>query len=382
MYDAIVIGARCAGSPTAMLLARKGLRVLLLDRASFPSDTLSTHVVKQPALAQLHKWGLLDQVIASNCPPIPRLRFDVGAFALVGVAPPGFPGSRGDYAPRRTVLDKILVDAAVDAGAELREQVSVERLLWEGVRVTGVRAQAADGSTMVEHAPIVIGADGMRSLVGRSVEAPEYEATPSLTCGYYSYWSGLPMRGAELYELPGLSIISFPTNDGLSAILTQWPHAEFDRVRANVDGAFDAALERVPEFKARVRQARREERWYGTADLPNFVRKPFGPGWALVGDAGLHRDPITGQGIADAFRDAELLSDAIETDSLPEYERRRNEAAMPIYQLTCQLATLSPTPEMQHLLASLQGNQAAIDRFIGAIVGTVAIPDFFAGAAA
>jgi hypothetical protein len=135
----------------------------------------------------------------------------------------------------------------------------------------------------------------MRSIVARSMEAPEYATTPSLTCAFYSYWSGVPLDGAELYERPGLSIISFPTNDSLSVILVQWPRGEFDVVRAYVEGSVCTALQHAPYLAGRVRAGRREARFYGTADLPNFIRKPYGPGWALVGDAGLHRDPITGQ---------------------------------------------------------------------------------------
>src|SRR5436305_2441293 len=154
MYDAIVIGARCAGSPTAMLLARKGYRVLLLDRAGFPSDTLSTHYIHQPGVARLARWGLLEQVVASNCPPVRTQLLDLGPFALEG-SPPPIDGSADGYAPRRTILDQILVEAAVAAGAELREHFSVADILTDGERVTGIRGHAAGGAMMTEHARIV-----------------------------------------------------------------------------------------------------------------------------------------------------------------------------------------------------------------------------------
>ena len=170
-YDAIVVGARCGGAPTAMLLARKGYRVLLLDRAGFPSDTLSTHYIHQPGIARLARWGLLDRIVASNCPPVRQLLFDVGPFALAGTPPPA-DGVAEAYAPRRTVLDQILVDAAVAAGAELRPHFSVQELLTDGDRVTGVRGRAAGGVAVTERAHLVIGADGVRSLVARAVQAP------------------------------------------------------------------------------------------------------------------------------------------------------------------------------------------------------------------
>src|SRR5690349_7367167 len=179
MYDAIVVGARCAGAPTAMLLARQGYKVLLLDRAGFPSDTLSTHFIQPPGVARLARWGLLDRVAASNCPPAHRLVFDVGPFALVGTPPP-VDGIADCYGPRRQVLDTILVEAAVQTGAELREHFTVTELLMDGERVRGIRGHAAGGATVTEEARIVIGADGLRSFVARSVQAPAYDARPAL----------------------------------------------------------------------------------------------------------------------------------------------------------------------------------------------------------
>src|SRR5438045_803498 len=174
MYDAIVIGARCAGSPTAMLLARQGYRVLLLDKASFPSDTLSTHYIHQPGVARVKRWGLLDRVAASNCPPVRRQMLDVGPFAVVG-SPPPVDGVADGYAPRRTVLDQILVEAAVAAGAELREHFSMDDLVTDGGRVVGIRGRAVGGGTVTEKARIVIGADGLHSMVARSVQAATYQ---------------------------------------------------------------------------------------------------------------------------------------------------------------------------------------------------------------
>ena len=185
MYDAIVVGARCAGSPTAMLLARKGYRVLLVDRATFPSDTISTHFIWQSGVACLKRWGLLEKVQASNCPAISYISLDFGPFALTGV-PPAADGVTEGYGPRRTVLDKLLVDAAVAAGVEVREGFSVEELITDGERVTGMRGHAAGGSTIAETAHIVIGADGRNSFVARAVQAAEYQTQPALECSNYT----------------------------------------------------------------------------------------------------------------------------------------------------------------------------------------------------
>jgi 2-polyprenyl-6-methoxyphenol hydroxylase-like FAD-dependent oxidoreductase len=386
MYDAIIVGARCAGSPTAMLLSRRGHRVLLVDRAAFPSDTLSTHYIHQPGVACLERWGLLDQVVAAGTPPIPRLTFDVGPFALVGTPPPAGTSTHA-YAPRRSILDRILAEAAVAAGAELRDHFAVQGLVSEGDRVVGIRGRAAGGRTVTEKASLVVGADGMRSLVARSVDAPTYDARPSLTCAFYSYWDDVAVDATELYARPERMIIAAPTNDGATLVIAYWPNAAFDQVRTDVEGSFLAALDHAPGLAERVRGGRRVEPFRGTDALPFFFRRPYGPGWALVGDAGYHKDPITAEGITDAFRDAELLADALDAgftgaqpaeEALAGYERRRNEAALPVYEFTQQLAALAPPPpELQALFAALRDDQEQTDRFFGTIAGTVSLPEFF-----
>jgi 2-polyprenyl-6-methoxyphenol hydroxylase-like FAD-dependent oxidoreductase len=387
MYDAIVVGARCAGSPTAMLLARRGYRVLLVDRAPFPSDTLSTHYIHQPGVARLEHWGLLEQVTATSCPPAGPLTLDAGPFALVGTPPPAG-AAEVAYAPRRRLLDSILLEAAADAGVEVRERFSVDSLVRRCELVTGIRGHAAAGATVTEKARIVVGADGLRSVVARAVRAPEYHLRPSLTCAYYTYWRGVSLAGAELYPRDGRMIVTAPTNDGESIVIVFWPKESFRRVRADVERSFLDSLELAPSLAERLRAGERADRFYGAAELPFFFRKPYGPGWALVGDAGYHKDPITAQGISDAFRDAELLTDAIDAglsgrrpleEALAGYERERDEDSLPIYALTHQMASLvPPTPDQQALYSALRGNQREIDRFFGVIAGTVPVAEFFA----
>ena len=380
-YDVIIVGARCAGSPAAMLLARKGYRVLLVDKSTFPSDIMSTHFIWQSGVARLKRWGLLEAVAASNCPPVTRFTLDIGPFALTG-SPPPIDGVSEGYAPRRKVIDKILVDRAAAAGAEVREGFSVQEILMDGGRVTGIRGRARDGAMVTEHALLVIGADGMRSMVARAVRAPEYNVIPPLACGYYSYWSGVDCPGGEIYVREGLFFVGFPTNDGLVCVVALRKVEQFPQYRTNIEGMYLETLEAHPGFAARVRAGKREERFVGTADTQNFFRKPYGPGWALVGDAGYHKDPITAQGITDAFRDVELLVEAIEggtEEAFAGYERRRNEAALPMYQSTCQRAALGPPPpEMVQLFNALRSNQRETDRFFGTDAGTVPIPEFFA----
>lgn len=353
MYDAIVVGARCAGAPTAMLLARKGYRVLLVDRASFPSDSMRCHFIHHPGVVQLRRWGLLGRVVASGCPPIRTRLSDVGDFTLAIPAEVA-DGVDANYAPRRFIVDAILVDAAIEAGAELRERFTVHALLWDDDRAVGIRGRANGGAMVEERARIVIGADGAHSIVAKAVGASMYDIRPALTFAYYSYFSGVPLAGIENYLRPQECMhINFPTNHGLACIAIQAPIAGFPAFRADIERSFFAAIDRVPQLAERVRAGRREERWYGTADLMNFFRTPYGRGWALVGDAGYHKDPVTAQGITDAFRDAELLAHAIDggfagraplEGALAEYERRRNAAARPAYGEACQAASFAPIP--------------------------------------
>lgn len=386
MYDAIVVGARCAGSSTAMLLARRGYKVLLVDRATFPSDTLSTHQLQISGGAQLRKWGLLEQVAATGCPPIRSLRFEMGSFLFRG-SPPPLDGVDAMYSPRRYKLDTILLHAAEEAGAEVRTQFSVKELAWEGERVTGIRGRSSHGTEVTEQARIVVGADGLHSLVARSVGAPAYRERPSLSCAYYTYWEGVQITEGELYGRERRQIGVMPTNDGQVCIYLGLPHDEFSTFRTDVEGNFMKAMSLVPDLAERLRAGKRAERFYGTGELPNYFRKPYGPGWALVGDAGYHKDSITGQGMSDAFRDAELLADALdavwggrqsEGVALRGYEQTRNKAALPMYNLTCQIASFAPpSPVQQQVFAAVSRSQAQTDRFFGILTGSVPVNEFF-----
>ena len=386
MYDAIVVGARCAGSPTAMLLARKGYRVLVVDKASFPSDTISTHVIWPHAAELMDRWGLLDRLAATNCPPIGlKMKFDVGPFALYGGVT-NANGGRGGFCPRRTVLDKLLVDAAVESGAELREQFTVDELIWDGDTVAGIKGHSRGGGSVEERARIVIGADGIHSFVAKAVQSPEYDTKPPLLTFFYSYFSGVNAEDIEQYVMHLKGAAYFPTNDGLTLVATAWPTKRFHEIREDIEGNVMGVHRQVPALAERLDGANREEKWYGTAGVPNCFRKPSGPGWALVGDAGYEKDPITAQGIADSFFDAENLSDAIDagfsgkrdlTAALAEYEVSRNQRVTPMYHFTCELATLEPPPpEMQQLFGALRSNEDGTNQFFSAITGATPLPEF------
>ena len=390
MYDVIVVGARVAGSSTAMLLARKGFKVLLLDRATFPSDTLSTHQVQLPGVARLKHWGLLDRVIASGAPATRHVRFDAAGSVLEGHYP-ALGGVDALYSPRRTILDKILVDAAREAGAEVREGFVVEEVLMDDGHVTGIRGRVRDrkksSTTVTEAARLVVGADGKRSLVADAVRAQTYNQRPVLSMAFYTYWEDVPIEGNEMYVRDRCLIFACPTNDGLVMTYVTRPVDEFRFFRSDVEGNFLETLDLAGDLGERVHSARRAGRFRGTTDLPNFFRKPHGPGWVLVGDAGLVMDPITGQGIGHAFRDAELLADAIYAGfdgrqpldaALDSYEQKRNQEALPMYEFTTDLASYRPPQaEERMLFASLADSQPETDRFLGVLTGAVPIRDYF-----
>jgi flavin-dependent dehydrogenase len=385
-YDAIVVGARCAGSPTAMHLARSGHRVLLVDRATFPSDTLSTHAIHAPGVAALRRWGLLDAVVATGCPPLETYSFDFGFFTISGTPRP-WEGSSVGYAPRRFLLDKILLDAAAAAGAEVQEHFSVDELLVEEGVVVGVHGHDADGTAIEHRARVVVGADGRQSRVARAVAAEQYLEKPRLQWAYYTYWRDLPVDGFSTVIRPDRGWGAFPTNDGLTLVVVGWPYAEAADYKADVEGNYLRTLDLAPEFADRVRAATRVEPFTGGA-VPNFLRKPYGPGWALVGDAGYTKDPITAQGMSDAFRDAELCAAALDAylrgdssfdDAMSAYQLTRDAEVLPIYEFTTQLATLAPPPpEVGQLLSAVAGNREAMNMFAGVVAGTVSPVEFFA----
>jgi flavin-dependent dehydrogenase len=387
MYDAIVVGARCGGAPTAMLLARRGCKVLLVDRNAFPSEIPHGHFVHKHGPLLLQRWGLLDRIVQSGCPAIRAFTMDLGDFPLTALGLE-MDGVAFGYGPRRRVLDQILIYAASEAGVEFRPNYSVERYLAEDDRITGIRGNdTRTRSAGEEHACITIGADGRNSLLAHTVLAASYADAGALACWYFSYWSGVPQEGLEMYARERRVIFAFPTSDGLIAVFLGCPAEEFATIKQDLDTHFRQSLALVPEFWEKLSAGSRVERYYGTADLPNFLRKPFGPGWALVGDSGCHKDPFLALGICDAFRDAELLSDAVHQglsgvrpieEALATYEVKRNEAVMPDYTENINLARFGPpAPEVLKLRLAIRDDPVETRRFFLARQGRIPPGDFF-----
>ena len=332
-----------------MLLARQGHKVLLVDRDMFPSDIMSTHYIHLPGKVRLARWGLLDRVMASGCPPIPANHLHMGEMEFAPPPPP-MPDGLDPQAisPRRYILDNILAEAAVEAGAEFRQGMSVRELIWDDDRVVGIRAQAKGSAAVEERAKIVIGADGLHSVVARNVKPQEYDTIPSLTFAYYTYWSGLTDPDMHIYFFEDKrGILIFPTHNGQACIGVGGEIEGFAEFKRDIEANYMKVIDRVPSVSEAVRGGKREERWMGTCDQPNYFRKPYGPGWALVGDAGYHRDFLTGLGITDAFRDAEYVAQAAHEsltgarpfdEAMADYQQKRDTFAKPLYALTTKMA--------------------------------------------
>ena len=388
-YDVIVVGARCAGAANAMLLARLGYRVLLVDAAHLPTDMpMSTHLIWQSGARHLKQWGLLDKVAESGCPPIRTCLLDLGPLQLEGE-----PIAAGDvqdaYAPRRFVLDRILAEAAVEAGVELRQNFRVNEVIWQGDTAVGVRGDAA-GFEMAEKARFIVGADGRNSRVAQLVGADRYDEVPPQQGTYFAYWQGLPLHRLELHIRPGRGVYAFPTNDNFTLVGVNWAIADFDRVKTTVEQSYlDVVASCAPELHARFATSARASKFVGGA-IANVIRKPCGTGWALVGDAGLTVDPCTAAGINNAFRDADLLADALHQglagarpmeDALAAYHARRDAVAQPIYKFTCDLAAFAPpSNEMAALFAALEDKPIETKQFFSVFAQTVSPLKFFAPA--
>lgn len=337
-YDVLVVGARCAGAAAAMIMARRGLRVLVIDRGGYGEDTLSTHALMRGGVLQLHRWGLLPRLIEMGTPAVRGTTFHYGDETIeVGIR--AADGVDALYAPRRTLLDSLLVDAAWQAGAEIRHHHSLAALIHRGDRVTGAVVLDAEHQPQRIEAGLVIGADGAGSLVARLADAQTVRRAAHASGILYGHWSGLTPRGYHWHYRDQASIGLIETNAGhhcafvavpparLKSELTADPLAGFRRIMAEVS----------PTLADELARAQLESRIWPFAGRKGFLREASGPGWALVGDAGYFKDPITAHGITDALRDAELLADAATEGSdaaLRRYGEARDALSIPLFEIT------------------------------------------------
>jgi flavin-dependent dehydrogenase len=344
-YDVIVIGGRCAGAATAMLLARGGMRVLVVEAARPGTDTLSTHALMRGGVLQLHRWGLLNAIIESGAPAIISTEFSYGdEIETVGIRPND--GIAALRAPRRTVLDRLLLDAALAAGADLRVPARVTRVLTEGDTVVGVEGIDRGTATAFRAtAPLIIGADGRNSTIAHAVDARIRRRGKASGAVVYGYFSGLPADRYHWAYRPGVAAGVVPTNDGLACVWAGTSTAAFTQRRsAGLDATYRSLLaEAAPELARSLRAASPVGTYRAFPGRPGWIRTSAGNGWALVGDAGYFKDPITAHGMTDALRDAELLARAVleagcggraQREALRDYELTRDRLSEPLFGIT------------------------------------------------
>jgi 2-polyprenyl-6-methoxyphenol hydroxylase-like FAD-dependent oxidoreductase len=369
-YDVVVVGARVAGASTAMLLARAGLRVALVDRGSYGSDTLSTHALMRAGVLQLSRWGLLDRVAAAGTPPVRSVTFHYPGAEPVHVSIKPSAGVDALYAPRRHVLDRILVDAAAAAGADVRYGTTVTGLLHdEQGGVSGVRGLAGDREVRFD-AALTVGADGIRSVVAREAGARVVRQGRAAGAVLYRYLTGLPADGYQWAYGVSAAAGLIPTNDGQTGVfVSTTPQRMHALRRGGTDAAFRTLVARAaPALEERVAAAGATGRTRGWGGVPGFVRRSSGPGWALVGDAGYFKDPITAHGITDALRDAELLTDEIlealaggipEAVALCRYQATRDRLSHRLFEATEAVAAYDwDVPQVQRLLRQVSASMS------------------------
>lgn len=365
-HDVVVVGARAGGAATALLLARLGHDVVLVDRDVFPADTLSTHQIARTGVVQLHRWGLLEAVLRSGAPAIRQVTFTADGEATT-LAIKDKSGVDLLVAPRRHILDTLVAEAAAAAGGDVRFGITVTGVhLDDSGRATGVYGHDRAGAPVDVDARFVVGADGLRSRVARAVGAEVLENRGDDGAVQYAYYAGVPWDGIELVVADRALTGVFPTHDAEACIWICGPSADAREARKRAgtrEEAFTAYLGRTaPELARRLRAGRRTSAVTGMLRTPNLLRAAHGPGWALVGDAGYHRDAVTGHGISDAYRDADLLAAALdetlrgvaeEQVALARYQLRRDDALRDIFDLTCALARYPPVPEFVDLQKQL-----------------------------
>jgi flavin-dependent dehydrogenase len=344
-----------------MLLASAGLRVLVFDKAPYGADTLSTHALMRPAVLLLQRWGLVEKLEHAGTPRIEKTTFryadDQGSEEIsVDIKPRH--GVDALYAPRRTALDRVLVNAAREAGAEVRHGVQMIELMQSADgSVHGVRVRDEDGAIRDIHAGVVIGADGRRSGVARLAGSTPYVVGRHTTTCAYGYFRDLPIDGNRWYYRPGMAAGVIPTNDQQTLIFALLLQDFAQGSAADRAAAFHRVIrEAAPDIADRVSNERLISRLYFFGGMRGFLRQPYGDGWALVGDAGYMTDPITAHGITNALRDAELLSRAIINGTgLAEYQTARDDLSLEFFEVSDRVASLDwdiPTVQQYHRMMS------------------------------
>jgi flavin-dependent dehydrogenase len=361
-YDALIVGGRAAGGSLALLLARQGRRVLVVDRDEFPSDTMSTHFMSLAAVGALKRLGVLDDILAAGFRRVTRHRTWIDDCCFEG---PAGPAGMFSLCPRRIVLDSTLLDHAVRAGAQFEQRTRVDGLLQEEGEVVGAVLQTTGGERRQVRARVVIGADGKSSRVAEWVGAEKYDAVPALRPAYYAYFHGVEPRPEATLEIffGGDNIgFLFPMREGEDCIAVELQPEEFDEFRSGHAAVFGDRVRKLPDMARRMQSAHVEGKVIGVKGIDNYFRKPYGPGWALTGDAGYLKDPSTGLGIGDALAQAFMLADALAAwfdgadweESMSAFQQNRDQTMKPAYDGTLAFTRMRDmTPADENLLKAV-----------------------------
>lgn len=387
MHDAIVVGARCAGASTAMLLARLGYRVLMLDKAARDEEMKhSTHFLQAPGAARLRRWGLLPRLEAA-CPGFDRYEFDFGFVRIEGT-PPAVDGDARAFGPRRFVIDPLLVDAAIAAGVDYLPDTRLVDLLRDGQRVVGALVQDAHGHRRSLQARMVIGADGPASTVAKLVDAPHYHEAPAQQVTVWGYWADLTSDRLRFHTRPGVGLYWGPTASKQTLVGVNWAMPMYKSLAVSAEVDYYARIrELAPALAEQVARATLTEP-LRTGSTRNFLRVPHGPGWVLVGDAGHKKDPCTAQGISDAFIDADQCTQALDaglrgeqdmTAGLEKWHAQRDARLVPRHHMTVQMAGFAAQDTQERaLFQAIASQPTATTAFLGLLSGATCPQQFFA----
>lgn len=386
-YDAIVIGGSVSGAPTAMLLARQGHKVLLIEKSIFPRDTNSTHFIWPRGMSYLNRWGLADHILES-APHYRNMEISIEGISLVGSVPlqdlkqrfiklHGNDDGVIDYycGPRRYFLDDYLLKQSREAGVDVREGMTFKKTIVEDGRVTGILAKYSGGEELQAKAKIVIGADGRFSHFAKDVGAEYKDYRELSTFAYYGYFSGIEREELAIHKKGRLGTAIYPTQNDTHMVLVYGPTAWWDDFKKDTEKNFlDVFRFCAPEIAKLVEKAERTENFKVCGTMPAFQRESYGPGWALVGDAGSFKDQVTAMGITHSFRDAELITSFLHPsllgemsidDALANYRTVRNSDYQEYFDLVCHVAEMnSYSQDELKYFYSIRNNQGMIDQMI------------------
>lgn len=393
-FDVIVVGGSVSGAPTATWLARKGHKVLMVERDTFPRDTNSTHFIWPRGMSYLNRLGVAGKVLEQT-PSFKQLEVSIEGISLHGGVPvqavkDRFIKLHGDdhgvvdfySGPRRFYLDKVLMDEARASGVDVREATTVQSLIIEEGRVVGVRGSGPDGVLLAARARVVVGADGRMSQFAGMVGAEKTVVREKSTFAYYGYFSGIDKPELCIHKRGRFGTAIFPTMEDRHLVLVYGPTAWWSDFSKDPEANFHKTYGYVaPEVAAIVAKGKRVEEFKAMGRMVAYHRQTYGNGWVLVGDACSFKDQWTAMGITHSLRDAELVSGFLDRvlkneasfeQAMAEYHEMRLADYEDYWSFVCDGAECNPyTREHLEFFHAIQGDQSKVDHFMGQVGDTI-----------